>query len=97
MSGPTRERSTLFRALVGLAALAILLARRELLVGSGALVVLLVLEAFIGGEVYDHPGLQVLHFPLALSLMALAVWLPLRAGRRRDGFDRTLAMGPTHH
>ena len=30
---------------------------------------------FIG----DHAGLEVIHFPLALALMALAVWLPLRA------------------
>jgi heme A synthase len=56
-------------------------ARRDLVVGSATLVVLLALEAFIGGEVYDHPGLQVVHFPLALALMALAVWLPLRARR----------------
>ena len=57
--------------------------RRDLVVGSVALAVLLALEAFIGGEVYDHPGLQVVHFPLALTLMALAVWLPLRAARPR--------------
>jgi heme A synthase len=122
---PTRERNGLLSALVGLAALAILLqavwaglfirpgeaddqfwvtvhargaevaialalaaavvafwrlrSRRDLVVGSAALVVLLIVEAFIGGEVYDHPGLQVVHFPLALALMALAVWLPFRA------------------
>ena len=55
--------------------------RRDLVVGSIALTVLLALEAFIGGEVYDHPGLSVIHFPLALALMALAVWLPVRASR----------------
>jgi heme A synthase len=55
--------------------------RRDLVIGSAALTVLLALEAFIGGEVYDHPGLSVLHFPLALLLMALAVWLPVRARR----------------
>ena len=55
--------------------------RRELLAGSIALVVLLAFEAFIGGEVFDRPGLQVVHFPLALALMALAVWLPLRSRR----------------
>jgi heme A synthase len=55
--------------------------RRDLVVGSIALVVLLAVEAYIGGEVFDHPGLQVLHFPLALALMALAVWLPFRARR----------------
>ena len=55
--------------------------RRDLVGGSIALVVLLAVEAYIGGEVFDHPGLQVLHFPLALALMGLAVWLPFRAGR----------------
>jgi len=125
MTPPTRERSTLFSALTGLAALAILLqgvwagifirrgndydgtwvtvhargaevaivlalaaavvaflqlrSRRDLLVGSIALAVLLAFEAYVGGEVFERPGLQVLHFPLALALMGLAVWLPLRA------------------
>jgi hypothetical protein len=55
--------------------------RRDLVIGSGALVVLLALEAFLGGEVVDNPGLTVLHIPLALALMGLAVWLPLRARR----------------
>ncbi len=55
--------------------------RRDLVVGSATLTVLLALEAYIGGEVYDHPGLSVVHFPLALALMSLAVWLPLRARR----------------
>jgi heme A synthase len=130
VTAPTRERSTLFSALTGLASLAILLqavwagifirrantydgtwvtvharaevalvlalaaavvaflrlrSRRDLLVGSIALVVLLAFEAYLGGEVFDEPGLQVVHFPLALALMALAVWLPLRA---RDGTRR---------
>ena len=127
MTTPTRERDTLFSALVGLTALVILLqgvwaglfirrgesydgtwvtvhargaevavalalaaavvafwrlrSRRDLVVGSIALVVLLAVEAYVGGEVFDHPGLQVLHFPLALALMGLAVWLPFRARR----------------
>jgi len=55
--------------------------RRDLVVGSAALVVLLAIEAYIGGEVFDNPGLTVLHIPLALALMGLAVWLPLRARR----------------
>ena len=59
--------------------------------GSAALVVLLILEAFIGGEVYDHPGLQVVHFPLALALMVLAVWLPLRV--TRQGWTTTSRAG----
>ena len=53
--------------------------RRDLVVGGAALVVLLALEAFIGGEVYDNPGLTALHIPLALALVGLAAWLPFRA------------------
>lgn len=55
--------------------------RRDLLVGTGALLVLLVLEAVIGGLIGDHGGLTAVHFPLGMALMALAVWLPLRARR----------------
>jgi heme A synthase len=53
--------------------------RRDLLIGSCALVVLLILEAYIGGLVFRHQVLEVIHFPLALLLMALAVLLPVRA------------------
>jgi heme A synthase len=52
-------------------------------VGSIVFTVLLVLEAYIGGEVGGHPALQVVHFPLAMALLGLAVWLPLRASLRR--------------
>jgi heme A synthase len=55
--------------------------RRELWIGSLVFTVLLALEAVIGGLVGDHPGLAALHFPLALALMGLAVWLPLRSTR----------------
>jgi hypothetical protein len=56
-------------------------ARRDLLIGTGALVVLLAFEAYIGGEIFPNTGLTALHVPLALALMALAVWLPLRSRR----------------
>jgi hypothetical protein len=60
--------------------------RRDLVIGSAALVVLLALEAYIGGEVYDNQWLTAVHIPLALALMGLAVWLPLRArSARREG------------
>jgi heme A synthase len=55
--------------------------RRDLIVGSGALVVLLVLEAYLGGLIGKHSNLTAIHFPLAMALMALSVWLPLRATR----------------
>jgi hypothetical protein len=43
--------------------------------------VLLVVEAYLGGLIRDDgkDSLTAVHVPLALALMALAVWLPLRA------------------
>ncbi len=72
---------------IGLALLALVVAlvklrsRRDLVVGSVAFVVLLVLEAYLGGLIGDHATLTAVHFPLAMLLMGLAVWLPLRARR----------------
>lgn len=72
---------------IGLAVIAAVFAfvklreRRDLWIGAGAMAVLLVLEAYIGGLVGDHPGVTVAHFPIGMALMGLAVWLPLRAGR----------------
>ena len=126
---PARSRTTLFSALAGLTALAILLqglwaglfvplgeggqyrqtwvevhahggeaatllalvtaavafftlrARRELWIGAGVLTVLLALELYIGGMISDESvrTAAAIHIPLALAIMALAVWLPLRA------------------
>lgn len=56
--------------------------RRDLLVGSAVFTVLLVVEAYIGGLIGGTAGLTAVHFPLAMALMGLAVWLPLRATRR---------------
>ncbi|MBO0892715.1 MAG: hypothetical protein J2P14_17500 [Acidothermales bacterium] len=55
--------------------------RRDLLVGTAALAVLLLVEAFVGGLIEDSQLLEVIHFPLALALLGLAVWLPLRSRR----------------
>ena len=125
---PTRGRNPLFSALVGLAAVAILLqgvwaglflgasedsgrwvevhargaeaavllslaatvvgfftlrARRDLWIGAAVLTVLLVVESHLGGLVGDgQRDLTVVHVPLALALMGLVVWLPLRARGR---------------
>lgn len=59
--------------------------RRDLLVGTAALTVVLVLEAYIGGLIGDHSRLTAVHFPLAMAIIGLAVWLPVRAaaGARR--------------
>jgi hypothetical protein len=56
-------------------------ARRELWLGSLALTVLLVVEAYLGGLIRDdgRDSLTAVHVPLALAMMGLAVWLPLRA------------------
>ena len=56
--------------------------RRDLIIGSAALTVLLVVEAYIGGLIGAHSGASVIHFPIAMALMGLAVWLPFRAVRR---------------
>jgi heme A synthase len=55
--------------------------RRDLVVGSIVFLLLLVLEMFLGGLIGDSPGVAAVHIPLALALMGLAVWLPLRAAR----------------
>ncbi len=75
-------------AAIGLALIATVVAlvklrsRRDIVIGSIAFTVLLILEAYLGGLIGDHPGLTAVHFPLAMALMGLAVWLPLRASRR---------------
>ena len=56
--------------------------RTDLVAGSAALTVVLVLESYIGGLIGRHSSLTAVHFPLAMALMGLAVWLPLRARGR---------------
>jgi len=56
--------------------------RKDLLLGAAALTVLLLVESYIGGLLGDHGGWTAVHIPLAMALMGLMVWLPLRAGRR---------------
>lgn len=76
---------------IGLAALAAVVgfvklrARRDLWIGALVLTVLLVLEAYIGGLIRDNGAdtLTAVHIPFAMALMALSVWLPLRAAIRR--------------
>jgi hypothetical protein len=59
-------------------------ARRDLVLGTAVLTLLLVAEIGLGASLDAAQGLLALHIPLALALMGLAVWLPLRAraGRR---------------
>lgn len=56
-------------------------ARRDLVLGTALLTVLLVVEVALGEAVGRSHALQVVHIPLAMALMGLAVWLPLRARR----------------
>jgi hypothetical protein len=57
--------------------------RKDLWVGSAALTVLLVAESYIGGLIRDasKDSLTAVHVPIAMALMGLVVWLPLRARR----------------
>ena len=59
-------------------------ARRDLWVGSAVVVVLLVVEAWLGGEISDggKDGLTAVHVPLAMALMGLVTWLSFRSARR---------------
>jgi hypothetical protein len=72
-------------ALAAVAGFVQLRSRRELWIGALALTVLLILEAYIGGLIRDdgQDTLTAFHLPFAMALMALAVWLPLRATVRR--------------
>jgi hypothetical protein len=54
-------------------------ARRDLVLGTALFTLLLVAEVGLGSALGDAQGLLALHIPLALALMGLAVWLPLRA------------------
>jgi len=56
--------------------------RRDLVVGGAVFTVLLVVEAYLGGRIGNDAALTAVHFPLAMALMGLAVWLPLRALRQ---------------
>jgi len=59
-------------------------ARPDLWIGSLVLTLVLVLESYIGGLIVDasRDTLTAVHIPLAMLLMGLVVWLPLRARRR---------------
>jgi hypothetical protein len=70
-------------ALATIAAFLLLRSRRDIWIGGLVLVVLLVVEAYIGGAIHDDgkDSLTIVHVPLAMAIMALAVWLSFRARR----------------
>jgi hypothetical protein len=59
-------------------------ARRDLWIGSAALVVVLILEAYLGGLIRDdgRDTLTAVHVPLGMALVALVAWLSARSARR---------------
>ena len=58
--------------------------RKDLWIGSAALTVLLIVESYVGGLIRDNSQdtLTAVHVPLAMGIMALVIWLPLRARTR---------------
>jgi hypothetical protein len=60
--------------------------RRDLVIGTGILVVLLVVEYMLGILIHNQSkdALTVIHVPLALVITAVTVWLPLRSRQTRS-------------
>jgi len=58
--------------------------RRDLWAGTAVLTLALAAESFVGGLIRDDSKdtLTAVHVPLAMVIVALAVWLPMRARRR---------------
>jgi hypothetical protein len=76
------ELTVLLGVLAAGAAAVWLRSRRDLLVGTALLAVLLLVELVLGYTIENSPAAVVVHVPLALLLMGLAVWLPVAARRR---------------
>lgn len=77
------EVAIVFAVLAAAWALFRLRSRKDLLYGAIVLIVLLVVEAYLGGLIRDdgQDSLTPVHIPLAMVVMAVSVWLPLRAAR----------------
>jgi hypothetical protein len=76
------ETTVLLALLALVAALVWMRGRADLVVGTALLLVLLAVELFLGMSIDGTPGAVAAHVPLALLLMAVAVWLPTAARRR---------------
>ena len=64
-------------ALAFVATLVWLRHRVALVVTTAVFALLVFVEAYVGGEIGRLPWLQSVHFPLAMALLALAVYLPV--------------------
>ena len=62
--------------------------RRQLWIGTAALLVLLVVEAFLGGKIRDDgkDTLTAVHVPLGMAIMGLSVWLSIASAQLRRAF-----------
>lgn len=71
----------LFALIATIYAFAKLKHRADLKFGALAFTIVLILEAYIGGMIVDDGKdvMAAVHVPLAMALMGLSVWLPLRA------------------
>ena len=80
------EVTIILTVLAFVAALIWLRHRRDLVIGTAVLAVALFVEAYIGGRITDdgNDTLTAVHVPLAMAVMGLAVWLPLRARSGRS-------------
>lgn len=60
--------------------------RKDLWMGSGVLAAILILESYLGGLIRDDSKdtLTAIHVPVAMALMGLSVWLPLRGITRHE-------------
>ncbi len=53
--------------------------RRDLIIGAAIFAVLLIIETGLGSAIHSGShALTAVHVPLAMAIMGLAVWLPLR-------------------
>jgi hypothetical protein len=75
------ETTVALAALATIAALVWLRHRVAVVVGTALLFVLLVVEMVLGMSIDDSSWAVVIHVPLAMLLLGLAVWLPTAARR----------------
>ncbi len=76
--------------LLALAALVVSLlrlpSRQDLRIGTAVLFALLLIEALLGSLISNgHDTLTAIHVPLAMLIMGLVVWLPLRVRQSSSG------------